>query len=53
MVKDAFERIFNEYAKARTQKFANHPLAEYIRSKVPELFAIALSSGSDMKWEGA
>jgi 5-methylcytosine-specific restriction enzyme A len=53
MIQDAFNRIFNEYAKARKQKFANHPLADYIRNDIPQLFANALPAESGLNWDGS
>lgn len=53
MIKEAFDRIFKEYPKARTQRFINHPLANFIRTEVPRLFAEALPGDSDLKWEAS
>lgn len=36
-VREAIEKIINEYAVAKTEIFAQHPLGNYVRSEVPKI----------------
>lgn len=50
MPREAIQRIIAEYPGGREENLANHPLAEWIRRDVPQIFAEATPEFSDMTW---
>lgn len=50
MLHQAFERIATEYPVARTQQFAGHPLANFIRRDIPAILQTSFSQHTDLMW---
>ncbi|MBX3047270.1 MAG: DUF3578 domain-containing protein [Anaerolineales bacterium] len=48
MIREAFQRIFNEYPTARQEDFAGHELADFIRREVPRVFHASISQLEEM-----
>ncbi|MBA3443227.1 MAG: DUF3578 domain-containing protein [Pyrinomonadaceae bacterium] len=53
MIRDALKQIFEAYSKAKSEDFANHPVAHYIRHDVPELFRGYFQDQSDLIWDAS
>ncbi len=50
MLHQAFERIAAEYPLARTQQFAGHSLANFIRHSVPTILQTSFPQHTDLLW---
>lgn len=53
MPRNAFSRIMAEYAQAREEPFAGHPLAEFIRRDLPDLFSQRLPKYPQIIWKAS
>jgi hypothetical protein len=50
MIRQVFERIMREYPIARNEDFSKHPLANFIRHDVPEIFGGVFHQYSNLLW---
>lgn len=50
MLRQTLERMATEYPLAKTQQFADHPLANFIRHRVPTIFQSTVPQQTDLLW---
>lgn len=50
---EPLRRIFNSYQDARQEEFRNHPLANYIRREVPQIFAASTQQYPNLRWHAS
>lgn len=53
MLRDALERVMVEYATARDEAYAKHPLADFVRDVVPKQLASELKEFPRVHWVGS
>ena len=53
MLREAIERIMNEYPSARGEVFAEHPLAQYMRRDLPEILLSLMPLETDIRWSAS
>ena len=53
MIQEVILKITNEYKKALTENFVDHPLAKYIRSDVPDIFREMFPDQGDIEWDAS
>ena len=54
MLRNSFQRVLDEYEKARGESYVGHPLARFIRHELPAAFLEAFSGGfPEISWKGS
>lgn len=50
MIREAILQTFKDYPSARAEEFAGHPVAEWVRHKLPEAFHAEMAEFPDVAW---